>query len=65
MTDSKYLFVGDHPEVLASGQPIAPGESVPAGALDLDDAHDKRLLDEELFIDTQAARKGQSKEKTR
>lgn len=63
----KYLYAGDHAGPLASGAQYAPGDEVPAAAVNLDDPHDQRLLDEGVLIDTQPAkqaRKGSnSKEK--
>lgn len=48
MTDpTQYLFTGDHPEPLASGRTLLPGESVPASAVDPEDPHDRYLLDEQ------------------
>lgn len=44
---SQYLFVGDHAEPLASGRTLLPGDTVPAGAVDPEDAHDRYLLDEQ------------------
>lgn len=58
---SKYLFVGDHAETLAGGLRVAPGDEVPAAAVDPD--NDKRLLDEGKLIDT-AAEKAEKKETT-
>jgi hypothetical protein len=43
---SQYLFAGDHPEPLASGRTLLPGDTVPADAVNPDDAHDRYLLDE-------------------
>lgn len=60
------LFVGDHAETLAGGLRIAPGDEIPASAVDADG--DKRLLDELLLIEpaaqTPAARKGTSDKET-
>jgi hypothetical protein len=30
----KYLFVGDHADTLGGGRPVAPGDPVPASAVD-------------------------------
>ncbi|MEJ7824909.1 MAG: hypothetical protein WKF48_05745 [Solirubrobacteraceae bacterium] len=54
----KYLVAGDHADVLASGRPIAPGETVAAGAVDLEHPHDRRLMADGVLIDTQPAREG-------
>jgi hypothetical protein len=51
----RYLYVGDHADTLASGRPVAPGDRIPASALDNDGA-DQRFLDEELLIDDREAR---------
>lgn len=52
MSDNKkYLYVGDHAGTLAGGQTVAPGDPVPAGAVDPDDPHDKHLLDDGLLIE--------------
>jgi hypothetical protein len=47
----KYLFVGYHADTLASGRPVAPGDAVPAGAVDPKDPHDRALLDEGRLIE--------------
>lgn len=43
--------VSQHPEDLASGRVVAPGEVFPASALDPKDPHDQRLTAEGLVID--------------
>lgn len=62
-----YLATGDHPLTLASGRPVAPGETVPVAAVDPDDAHDQRLIDEGVLVELKPARKGAptSKEKSK
>lgn len=55
----RYLYVGDHADTLSSGRPVAPGDRIPASALNLDDetgAPDQRFLDDELLIDDREAR---------
>lgn len=37
------------PQDLASGRTVAPGETIPASALDLDDPHDQRLVESVLI----------------
>jgi hypothetical protein len=59
----KYLVVGDHADTLASGRPIAPGETLPASAVNPKDPNDQRLLDGGVLIDT-GARKGSTEEKS-
>lgn len=62
----KYLYAGDHAGPLASGAQFAPGDEVPAAAVDLEDPHDQHLLDEGVLIDTQPNRqtaKRQTKKK--
>lgn len=51
MTDPKYLFVGSHAGTLANGLTVAPGDPVPANAVDPDDPHDKHLLDDGQLIE--------------
>jgi hypothetical protein len=51
----RYLYVGDHADTLSSGRPVAPGDRIPASALDSDGA-DQRFLDDELLIDDREAR---------
>lgn len=43
---SQYLFIGDHAEPLASGRTLLPGDTLPAGAVNPEDPHDRYLLDE-------------------
>lgn len=50
---AKYLVAGDHADTLASGRPIAPGDTVPASAVDLETANDQRLLHDGALIDLQ------------
>lgn len=57
MSDKKYLFVGEHAETLASGQPVAPGEPVPAAAVDPEDPHDQHLLEQGVLIEVAEARR--------
>lgn len=52
-----YVVNSDHAEVLASGRTVAPGETVPAGAVDAKDDHDRRLLDEGVLTEIPAAKK--------
>jgi hypothetical protein len=40
-----------HPENLASGRVVAPGEVFERSALDMDDPHDTRLVEEGVIID--------------
>lgn len=48
-----YLYTGVTPGVLASGQPIAPGDTVHADRVDPEHPEDKRLLDERLLVKDQ------------
>jgi hypothetical protein len=48
----RYLYVGEHSDTLSSGRPVAPGDRVPASALDED--ADRRFLDDGLLIDAKA-----------
>jgi hypothetical protein len=50
VTPDRYLAAG-HTSVLASGAPVAPGETLPAAAVDRDDPHDQHLLADGLLID--------------
>jgi hypothetical protein len=47
---SGFTVASKHPEDLASGRTVAPGEKVPTGAVDLKDPHDKRLVDEGVLV---------------
>lgn len=40
-----------HPEVLANGQTMAPGEAFPRKLLDAKDPGDQRLVDEGVIIE--------------
>ena len=51
----RYLYVGMHADTLASGRPVAPGDRIPASALD-DQGADQRFLDDELLIDDREIR---------
>lgn len=61
----KYLFIGEHAETLASGRRVAPGDELPADAVDPDDPVDGRLLDEGALIAPQAARQGSTDEEAK
>lgn len=54
----QFLVGGDHPSTLASGRPVAPGDTLPASAVDPASDVDKQLLADGLLIDLNAARKG-------
>lgn len=47
----KYLYVGDHADTLDAGRPVAPGDPVPASAVNPKSSHDKQLLDEGALIE--------------
>lgn len=47
MSDDTHLNRATHPVSLASGRPLAPGDT---GAPDLDDPHDKALVDDGTLI---------------
>jgi len=47
---TRYRFIGSHPESLASGRPIEPGEFVDLEDDDLEDPHNKMLLDDGHLI---------------
>lgn len=51
---SKYLFVGDHADNLGSGRRVAPGDDLPASAVDPDNPVDQRLLDEGVLVELTA-----------
>jgi hypothetical protein len=53
-----YRCVSTHPEDLASGRFVAPGDQVPQGAIDPKNPHDARLIDEGLLIEIPAAKRG-------
>lgn len=52
----RLLYIGEHAETLASGRPVAPGDRIPASALDNDDPHDQRLLQDGVLIDDREIR---------
>jgi hypothetical protein len=45
----KFIVNSPHAVDLASGQVVAPGEKLPANAVNEKDPHDKRLLDEAVL----------------
>lgn len=47
---SDFLFVGTHVEDLASGRTLAPGEEVTLSGDELNDPHNKRLVDDGVLI---------------
>lgn len=51
---SKYLFLGDHADNLGSGRRVAPGDDVPASAVDTDHPVDQRLLAEGQLVELTA-----------
>lgn len=51
MTTGYKVPLGHHPEVLASGRTAAPGEFIPADAIDPTEQPDVRLLAEGLLIE--------------
>jgi hypothetical protein len=50
-----YLVVSDHGHVLASGRPVAPGDSVPSAAVNASDPHDRHLIDSGVLSKLAAA----------
>jgi hypothetical protein len=46
-----YKMVGDHPEDLADGRVLGPGEVAELSEEDLEDPHNQRLVDEGLLIE--------------
>lgn len=53
----KYKHVGSHPEDLASGRVVAPGELVDLKGDEVSDPHNKRLIDEEILVEAAAKKK--------
>lgn len=51
MSDTVKVRGGWHPESLASGRTVVPGELFDRSALNLDDPHDARLVDEGIIIE--------------
>ena len=49
---AKYKFVGEHPEDLASGQLLEPGESVNLTNEEADDPHNQALMADGKLIGT-------------
>lgn len=54
MTEHK--LVGNHPEDLADGRVLGPGEVAELSKEDLKDPHNQRLIEEELLIPTEEAK---------
>lgn len=52
MAGQEYRNVSDHVEDLASGRTLAPGESVGLSKADLDEAHNKELVERGVLIPT-------------
>jgi hypothetical protein len=48
----EYRNVSDHVEDLATGQTLGPGEAADLARKDLDEDHNKRLVEEGLLIPT-------------
>lgn len=48
---TQYLFVGEHADTLASGRRVAPGDELPASAVDTTDPDDQRLLADGTLVD--------------
>lgn len=46
---TKFIYVGEHPRVLASSQPLAPGQEVQLDAKELERPHNKRLVERGLL----------------
>ena len=47
---TELLVVLSHPDTLASGRPIAPGDQIPQNALNPDDLHDANLIVAGAFL---------------
>ena len=47
----KFKLVGDHPEDLADGRVLAPGEEADIKKEDLEDPHNQRLIEEGILIE--------------
>lgn len=54
MAQSKHKCVSTHQEDIATGQTVWPGDVV---ALDPDDAHNKRLIDDSKFVAVPSTKK--------
>ena len=50
----EFKLVGDHPEDLADGQMLAPGETAKLSKEDEEDPHNLRLIEEGKLIDVEA-----------
>lgn len=46
-----------HPSVTANGTPVAPGQPLPASAINPHDDHDRHLLHDGLVIDVKPPKK--------
>lgn len=56
--------VGKHAEELAGGRVVGPGEVVDLSAEDASDEHNKRLIDEGIFIEVEAQPESKDKKST-
>jgi hypothetical protein len=52
VSDPRYIAAGDHAFTVASGATFAPGDQIPAAAIDIKNDHDKHLLSDGQIIDT-------------
>lgn len=52
-----HRYVGGHPDHLEDGRPLAPGQGLPRGAVDVKKPKDKQLVDDGLIIDIPPAAK--------
>lgn len=50
MGNATHRFVGDHPDVLADGRPVAPGEFVELTDEDMQDPHNADKIEQGLFL---------------
>lgn len=57
-----YRYIGRHPDHLEDGRPLAPGQGLPKGAVDLTKPKDKQLVDDGLIIDIPAAKRARKED---
>lgn len=53
----EYKVLSDHAEDLADGRMVGPGETIKLSKEDIEDPHNKRLIDEGLLLEISDATK--------
>jgi hypothetical protein len=60
----EYKMVGDHPEDLADGRVLGPGEVTELSDEDLEDPHNQRLIEEGVLIPVEETEEQSPKSKS-